>query len=86
MSSSPLTLEGEVRVGGQEHFYLETNACIAIPRETEEMELITSTQNVDEAQVFAARALGVASNKIIARVRRLGMMMYDGCYGYRVMT
>ena len=62
-----------MRTGGQEHFYLETNACIAIPkREKGEMELIATTQSTAETQHWAAKALGVDANKIVARVKRIG--------------
>jgi len=40
---------GVTRMGGQEHFYLETNACVAIPKpEDGEMEIYASTQNPTE--------------------------------------
>ena len=40
---------GIVRMGGQEHFYLETQACVAIPKpEDGEMEIWSSTQNPTE--------------------------------------
>lgn len=40
---------GESRMGGQEHFYLETQACVAIPKpEDGEMEIWSSTQNPTE--------------------------------------
>lgn len=40
---------GIVRIGGQEHFYLETQACVAIPKpEDGEMEIWSSTQNPTE--------------------------------------
>ena len=40
---------GTVRLGGQEHFYLETQACAAIPKpEDGEMEIWSSTQNPTE--------------------------------------
>ena len=40
---------GVVRMGGQEHFYLETNACVVIPKpEDGEMEVWSSTQNPTE--------------------------------------
>lgn len=40
---------GVVRMGGQEHFYLETNACVVIPKpEDGEMEIWSSTQNPTE--------------------------------------
>ena len=34
------------RMGGQEHFYLETQACLAVPKgEDGEMEIFASSQN-----------------------------------------
>ena len=61
-----------MRTGGQEHFYLETNVCIAIPKEDKEMEIIAGTQCTGETQQWAAKALGVDSNKIVAKVKRIG--------------
>ncbi|XP_056424495.1 xanthine dehydrogenase/oxidase isoform X4 [Hyla sarda] len=66
-------LEGSIYIGGQEHFYLETNCCIAVPKgEDGEMELFASTQNTTETQHFAAHALGVPANRIVVRVKRMG--------------
>jgi xanthine dehydrogenase/oxidase len=43
---------GTARMGGQEHFYLETNATVVIPKpEDGEMEIWSSTQNPNEACV-----------------------------------
>jgi xanthine dehydrogenase/oxidase len=40
---------GVSRMGGQEHFYLETQACVAVPKpEDGEMEVFASTQNPTE--------------------------------------
>ena len=40
------TFSGITRVGGQEHFYLETNAALVIPHtEDGTMEVWSSTQN-----------------------------------------
>ena len=40
---------GVVRMGGQEHFYLETNACVVIPKpEDGEIEVFICTQNPTE--------------------------------------
>ena len=45
-------IEGESHMGGQKHFCLETNACLAVPKgEDGEMELFVSTQNANETQV-----------------------------------
>jgi xanthine dehydrogenase/oxidase len=44
------TFTGVARMGGQEHFYLETQAALAIPKpEDGEMEIFSSTQNPNEA-------------------------------------
>ncbi|SMQ46492.1 unnamed protein product [Zymoseptoria tritici ST99CH_3D1] len=64
---------GTARMGGQEHFYLETNACVAVPKpEDGEMEIFSSTQNPSETQAYVAQVTGVAANKIVSRVKRLG--------------
>ncbi|KAI1611767.1 xanthine dehydrogenase [Exophiala viscosa] len=66
-------LEGTARMGGQEHFYLETMACLAIPKpEDGEMEVWSSTQNPTETQAYVAKAIGVQNNKIVSKVKRLG--------------
>ena len=78
LSESKNTVEGVLRTGGQEHFYLETNGCIAIPKgEKGEMELIATTQCTSETQHWAAKALGVDDNKIVARVKRIGKQNND---------
>lgn len=64
---------GTARMGGQEHFYLETQACLAVPKpEFGEMEIYSSTQNPAETQAYVAKVLGVSANKINARVKRMG--------------
>ena len=65
-------LTGEARMGGQEHFYLETNACIAIPKDEDEMQLICSTQNPSEIQKGVAELLKIPMNKITVQTKRLG--------------
>jgi xanthine dehydrogenase/oxidase len=65
--------EGTTRMGGQEHFYLETNAALSIPSvEDGAFEVWSSTQNTMETQEFVSAVLGVPSNRINARVKRLG--------------
>ena len=64
---------GTTRMGGQEHFYLETQACVVIPKpEDGEMEVWSCTQNPTETQAYVAQVTGVANNKIVSRVKRLG--------------
>ncbi|KAI9741211.1 MAG: hypothetical protein M1834_002925 [Cirrosporium novae-zelandiae] len=64
---------GVARMGGQEHFYLETQACVVIPKpEDGEMEVFSCTQNPTETQTYVSRVTGVKANKIVCRVKRLG--------------
>ena len=52
-------VEGEVRIGGQEHFYLEPCACVVTPGEDDEMTTVVSTQCPDKSQRLIASALGI---------------------------
>ncbi|MCJ1314488.1 hypothetical protein MMC25_008170 [Agyrium rufum] len=64
---------GITRMGGQEHFYLETQACVVVPKpEDGEMEVFASTQNPTETQSYVAQVTGVQVNKVVTRVKRLG--------------
>jgi xanthine dehydrogenase/oxidase len=64
---------GVSRLGGQEHFYLETNAALSIPSvEDGAMEVWSSTQNTMETQEFVSAVLCVPSNRVNARVKRMG--------------
>lgn len=46
-------LSGEIHIGGQEHFYLETQVTLAVPLEDGEMELFVSTQAPSDSQVIS---------------------------------
>lgn len=48
---APHILEGDCRMGGQEHFYLETQTVLAVPKEEDEMEIFCSTQHPSEINV-----------------------------------
>ncbi|KAJ6632922.1 Xanthine dehydrogenase [Pseudolycoriella hygida] len=63
---------GDVRVGGQEHFYLETQASIAVPRDADEIEVFSSTQQPGTLQHTLASFLGIPANRIAVRTKRLG--------------
>ncbi|XP_033625802.1 xanthine dehydrogenase/oxidase-like [Asterias rubens] len=65
-------LEGDVRSGAQEHFYMETYTTLIIPGEDGEVEVISSTQSPTKTQTTVAKALGVPSNKVVSKVKRLG--------------
>ncbi|CAG8702776.1 1810_t:CDS:10, partial [Gigaspora rosea] len=64
--------EGEARSGAQEHFYLETNASLVIPKEDDEFEVHSGCQNPASPQERIADVLGIAANKVTSRVKRVG--------------
>ena len=66
-------ISGSVKIHGQEHFYLETQAGLVIPRDAGDFyEIYASTQNPTEGQHFAAKALGISQAQVECKVKRLG--------------
>ncbi len=65
-------LTGEIEIGGQEHFYLESNIAMALPGEDGDIKVFSSTQHPSEVQHCCARALGVPDHAITVEVRRMG--------------
>ncbi|HFS67816.1 MAG TPA: xanthine dehydrogenase, partial [Flavobacteriia bacterium] len=63
---------GETFSNGQEHLYLETQGCYAVPLENGNIKLISSTQGPTAVQKTAAKVLGVPMHKIEVDVTRLG--------------
>jgi len=63
---------GRVRIGGQEHFYLESQAALAIPGEDDEITLQVSSQHPTEIQVMVAQVLGVPHAAVTVNMRRMG--------------
>ena len=58
-------IEGQMRTGAQEHFYLETHSSLAVPAgEDGEVTVFASTQNPTETQAIVAEVLGVPMNKV----------------------
>ena len=65
-------LEGSLRIGGQEHFYLEGQVSLAVPGEDGDMFVHTSSQHPSETQHIIARVLGVPDAAVTVEVRRMG--------------
>jgi xanthine dehydrogenase large subunit len=65
-------LEGTFTSGGQEHFYLESQAALAIPGEAGQLTIHSSTQNPTEIQAVVARCLGLRQNQVVCMCRRMG--------------
>jgi len=65
-------IKGELRCGGQDHFYLESNIALAVPRDDGDLDIYSSTQHPSEVQHGVAHTLGVATNAVTVEVRRMG--------------
>jgi len=71
-TNSAHRLEGELHIGGQEHFYLETQCAIAWLDESGGVSLHSSTQHPAETQEVVARVLGLARNQVTVECLRMG--------------
>ncbi|MDP2748822.1 xanthine dehydrogenase molybdopterin binding subunit [Pseudomonas sp.] len=72
LATAPRRLQGSLHIGGQEHFYLETQISSVMPTEDGGMIIYTSTQNATEVQKLVAEVLGVPMHKIVIDMRRMG--------------
>ena len=72
IAAAPDRLTGTVRIGGQEHFYLEGQAALAVPGEDDEMRVHSSTQHPAEVQHLVARMLGAPDAAVVCECRRMG--------------
>ncbi|MDA7956915.1 MAG: xanthine dehydrogenase molybdopterin binding subunit [Gammaproteobacteria bacterium] len=72
LAESPRRISGEVRVGGQEHFYLEGQASLALPEEDGGVTIHSSSQNPTETQKLAAQVLALPMNMVTVVTRRMG--------------
>ncbi|WP_170408953.1 xanthine dehydrogenase molybdopterin binding subunit [Ruegeria arenilitoris] len=65
-------IDGGFELGGQEHFYLEGQAALAVPNEGADMLVHSSTQHPTEIQHKVADALGVPMHAVRVETRRMG--------------
>lgn len=72
IASAPHVIEGSFELGGQEHFYLEGQAALALPNEGADMLVHSSTQHPTEIQHKVADALGVPMHAVRVETRRMG--------------
>uniref|UniRef100_A0A665VNZ2 FAD-binding PCMH-type domain-containing protein n=1 Tax=Echeneis naucrates TaxID=173247 RepID=A0A665VNZ2_ECHNA len=73
--------EGKMQLGGQEHFYMETQSMLVVPAgEEKEFNAYVSTQWPTGVQDAIAETLGIPSNRVTCHVRRIG-----GAFGGKVM-
>lgn len=71
IAAAPQVIEGKIEIGGQEHFYLEGQAALALPQE-DGMVVQCSTQHPTEIQHKVAEALDLPFAAVRAEVRRMG--------------
>jgi len=72
IAKSPHCLAGKLNTGGQDHFYLEGQATLAIPQEDGGMLVYSSSQHPSELQHLLAQALGKPDHAVTVEVRRMG--------------
>ena len=65
-------LSGEFFIGGQEHFYLETNAALAYVDESGQLFLQSSTQHPTETQEIVARVCDLDKHAVTVQCLRMG--------------
>lgn len=65
-------LQGQVRCGGQEHFYLEPQVSMALPKEDGDVHVYCATQDPGAVQHLVARVLGKPAHAVTVEVRRMG--------------
>ena len=68
----PDRVAGEVNIGGQEHFYLETQAAWAECSEAGGIFVCSSTQHPSEIQVIVAEVLKRPRNQVVVEAPRMG--------------
>jgi xanthine dehydrogenase large subunit len=72
IGSAAHVVSGEIEIGGQEHFYLESQVAIVVPGEQGQMTVHSSTQHPSEVQMMVAEVLGVPFNHVVCNCKRMG--------------
>ncbi|KAL5764909.1 hypothetical protein ACOSQ2_017503 [Xanthoceras sorbifolium] len=66
-------IEGEVHVGGQEHFYLEPHSSLIWTMDGgNEVHMISSTQAPQKHQKYVSHVLGLPMSKVVCKTKRIG--------------
>jgi xanthine dehydrogenase molybdopterin binding subunit len=72
LAGAPKRMEGEFSIGGQEHFYLETQAAWAETADDGGIFICSSTQHPSEIQTIVAEVLGVPRHRVVVQAPRMG--------------
>ncbi|XP_020224750.1 xanthine dehydrogenase 1 [Cajanus cajan] len=66
-------IEGEVQMGGQEHFYLEPQSSLIWTVDGgNEVHMISSTQAPQKHQKYVSHVLGLPMSKVVCKTKRIG--------------
>ncbi|MEV5001286.1 xanthine dehydrogenase molybdopterin binding subunit [Nocardioides sp. LML1-1-1.1] len=71
-AASTRVVEGELEMAGQEHFYLETHASLALVEDDGQVFVQCSTQHPTETQEIVAHVLGLDSHQVTVQCLRMG--------------
>ncbi len=72
LAAAPRTLSGALTIGGQEHFYLESQAAWAEVLDDDSVHVSSSTQHPSEIQAVVSHVLGLARNRVVVESPRMG--------------
>ncbi|CAI4229316.1 unnamed protein product [Auanema sp. JU1783] len=72
MKACEVQIEGEISIDGQQHIYMEPQTAVAYVGDHNEVVVQASTQSLSNVQQLTAAFLGIPSNKVIVKVKRLG--------------
>jgi len=72
LAGAPHRLAGEFSFGGQEHFYLETQAAWAERGDEGDIFIASSTQHPSEIQTIVAEVLGLPRHRLVVQAPRMG--------------
>ncbi|WP_374632309.1 xanthine dehydrogenase molybdopterin binding subunit [Ferrovibrio sp.] len=72
IAAAPHRLQGEIELGGQDHFYLEGQISMAQPMEDGDVFVWCSTQHPSEVQKLVARVLTRPIHAVTVECRRMG--------------
>ena len=72
LATSEHVLEGTFVCGGQDHFYLESQAALVYPDEQGTLTVHSSTQHPTEVQEVVAHLLGLSLGQVVCITRRMG--------------
>src|SRR5256714_4455755 len=72
LAAAPMSFDGELSFGGQDHFYLETNAAWAETGEDGTVFISSSTQHPSEVQHIVAHLLDLPMHSVVVECPRMG--------------